>query len=209
METVRVSSRSELAGIGLPADRPVLVLVGGADRMDPAGVAALERVLCDLVPVLDACGAVVVDGGTDTGVMRAAGRARAAGRGRFPLVGVVVEALLDRVVPEPNHTHLVLVPGDRWGDDAPWLADLAGVVAGAAPSLTVLANGGAVAWDDAEHSLCRGRPLVVLRGTGRTADAIAAGADGRAAVLAGSALTTVLAPERLRAHVERVFVDER
>jgi hypothetical protein len=205
METMRVSSRSELGGVGLPPGRPVLVVVGGADRMGQADVAALERVLRDLVPVLDACGAVVLDGGTDTGVMRAVGRARAAVGGRFPLVGVVVEGLAGSVVPEPNHTHLVLVPGDRWGDEAPWMADLAGVVAGAAPSLTVLANGGAAAWEDAEHSVLRDRPLVVLRGTGRTADEIAAGEGGRAAALSGSALTTVIEPGALRAHVEGVF----
>ncbi|MFD7654744.1 hypothetical protein ACFV4N_12275 [Actinosynnema sp. NPDC059797] len=205
METTRVSSRSELGGLGLPSGRPVLVVVGGADLMDRSRVAGLERVLRDLVPVLDACGAVVLDGGTDSGVMRAAGRARAAAGGRFPLVGVVVEELAGSAVPEPNHTGLVLVPGRRWGDEAPWLADLAGVVAGAAPSLTVLANGGAVAWEDAEHSVRRDRPLVVLRGTGRTADEIAAGAGGRAAALAGSALTTVLDPGDLRAHVEGVF----
>ncbi|MFT7834979.1 hypothetical protein Q5530_02360 [Saccharothrix sp. BKS2] len=205
METTRVSSRSELGGVGLPLGRPVLVLVGGADRMDRADVADLEQVLRELVPLLDARDAVVLDGGTDSGVMRAAGRARAAAGGRFPLVGVVVAELAGAVVPEPHHTHLVLVPGRRWGDEAPWLADLADVVAGAAPSLTVLANGGAVAWEDAEHSVRRGRPLAVLRGTGRTADEIAAGGEGRAAELAGSALTTVIEPGDLRAHVEGVF----
>ncbi|MGM1061825.1 hypothetical protein [Saccharothrix sp. Mg75] len=205
METVRVTSRAGLAGAGLPAGRPVLVLVGGADGMPTDDVDLLERVLRDLVPLLEEHRAVVVDGGTDVGVMRAVGRARAAGRGRFPLVGVIVEALAGEAVTEPNHTHRVLVPGSGWGDEAAWLAEVADVVAGPRPSLTVLANGGAVAFDDAEQSLLRDRPLVVLRGTGRTADAIAGGADERSASVAGSPLTTVLGAEELRAHVEGVF----
>lgn len=209
MERVRVTSRVELATVGLPVDRPVLVLVGGADGMAADELPALTSVLRDLVPLLDACGAVVVDGGTDVGVMRAVGRARAAAGGRFPLVGVAAEVAVDLDAFEPNHTHLVLVPGGRWGDESPWLADVADVIAGPRPSLTVLANGGAIAFDDARHSLDRDRPLVVLRGSGRTADAIAERADERSTAIATSPLTTVLAAAELRAHVERVFRPER
>ncbi|WP_158848925.1 hypothetical protein [Saccharothrix deserti] len=205
---MRVTSKAELGGAGLPLGRPVLVLVGGADGMDRAGLESLELVLRDLVPLLDECGAVVVDGGTDTGVMRAVGRARAAAGGRFPLIGVAAEVAVDVAAFEPNHTHLVLVPGGTWGDESPWLADVADVVAGSQPSLTVLVNGGAITFDDAEHSLGRNRPLVVLRGSGRTADAIAGSVDERSTAIADSPLTTVLGAEELRAHVERAFRPE-
>lgn len=206
MDRVRVGSTAELSGAGLPLDRPVLVLVGGADGMDEVELEALESVLRDLVPMLDRHHVVVVDGGTDTGVMRAVGRARAAAGGRFPLIGVAPEVAADEAAIEPNHTHLVLVPGEKWGDESPWLAEVADVVAGSRPSLTMLANGGAITLDDAEHSLSRDRPLVVLRGTGRTADAIAEGSDARSAVLGASPLTTVLDSDELRAHVERAFL---
>ncbi|XVS62386.1 hypothetical protein ACQPYE_29525 [Actinosynnema sp. CA-299493] len=82
MDRVRVRSKAELGGAGLPAGRPVLVLVGGADGMARDASEALGVVLRRLAPLLDACGAVVVDGGTDVGVMRAVGRARAAAGGR-------------------------------------------------------------------------------------------------------------------------------
>lgn len=208
VDRVRVGSRAELGGAGLPAGRPVLVLVGGAAGMERDGLEALGVVLRGLVPLLDACGAVVVDGGTDVGVMRAVGRARAAAGGRFPLIGVAAEVAVDLDAFEPNHTHLVLVPGGAWGDESPWLAEVADVVAGPEPSLTVLVNGGPITFDDAEHSLGRNRPLVVLRGSGRTADAIADGADERSTAIASSPLTTVLGPDELRAHVERVFRPE-
>ncbi|MCE6995984.1 hypothetical protein LZG04_14395 [Saccharothrix sp. S26] len=205
MDRVRVTAKAELGAAGLPVGRPVLVLVGGAGGMAGDDLDALVPVLVDLVPLLDACGAVVVDGGTDVGVMRAVGRARAAAGGAFPLVGVAAEVAVDLDEFEPNHTHLVLVPGGTWGDESPWLADVADVVAGPQPSLTVLVNGGLITFDDAEHSLVRERPLVVLRGSGRTADAIAESADERSTAIATSPLTTVLGSDELRAHVERVF----
>ncbi|WP_367138067.1 hypothetical protein [Saccharothrix sp. HUAS TT1] len=205
MERVRVTSKAELRDAGLPPDRPVLVLVGGAAGMGAADLESLGHALRALVPLLDECRAVVVDGGTDTGVMRAIGRARAAAGGAFPLVGVAAEVAVDAAAFEPNHTHLVVVPGGGWGDESPWLADVADLVAGRQPSLTVLANGGPIAYDDAEHSLRHRRPLAVLRGTGRTADAIADRADPRATAIATSPLTTVLDHTGLRAHVERAL----
>jgi hypothetical protein len=78
-----------------------------------------------------------------------------------------------------HHTHLLLVPGTEWGDEAPWIVDVADAVAGDRPSVTLLINGGEIAYDDADRSLDRGRPVVVLAGTGRTADAIADAAAGR------------------------------
>ncbi len=86
--------------------------------------------------------------------MRLIGQAKTAAAG-FPLVGVVAEGTV--VVPgvesaspeaeelEPNHTVFLLVPGTEWGDEAPWIADVAGIVAGVRSSVTVLVNGGQVA----------------------------------------------------------------
>ncbi|XVS62387.1 hypothetical protein ACQPYE_29530 [Actinosynnema sp. CA-299493] len=118
---------------------------------------------------------------------------------------MAAEVAVDLAAFEPNHTHLVLVPGGAWGDESPWLAEVADVVAGPEPSLTVLVNGGPIAFADAEHSLFHHRPLVVLRGSGRTADLIAEGADERSTTIASSPLTTVLGFDELHAHVERTF----
>lgn len=131
-------------------------------------------------------GAVVVDGGTDAGVMRMAGAARAssmqAGRRAFPLVGVVAEGLLrsaePRAVLDPNHSHRVLVPGDQWGDETVWLFDVAQEIAGSRPIRTVLVNGGPIAQTELEESVRRGVPVTVIAGTGRAADDLAGAAPG-------------------------------
>lgn len=190
-----------LDALGLRRGRPVVVLVGGADGMGEADRALADRMLRDAVfPLLDRLDAVVVDGGTDGGVMQVAGRARDAVGARFPLVGVVVaEAMrVDDVPLEPHHTHTLLVPGSAWGEESPWLAGVASAVAGGQPSATLVVNGGSITYDDIAHSLAADRPIVVIAGTGRTADAIAAASAGatsnaRATSVAASPLTTVVA----------------
>lgn len=194
-QVVEAASGGDLPGVlgeaGLRRARPIVVLVGGADGMDAGVLDRLQDLVhTDLVPLLDEHDVAVVDGGTDAGVMRAIGRARSAAGGRFPLVGVAARGTValpgtspatDAAAAEPHHTHLLLVPGDSWGDEAPWLAAVADVLAGGRPSATLLVNGGEIAFADVERSVERGRPVIVLAGTGRTADAIADAAAGRQA----------------------------
>ncbi|MCO1658650.1 hypothetical protein [Pseudonocardia humida] len=195
-----------LAGAGVPLGVPVLVLVGGAGDMDDEHERLLGALLRDAVlPVVAGLGAAVVDGATEVGVMRAVGRARAAAGAVFPLIGVAAEGTVvapghpppsaDAVALDRHHTHAVLVPGTAWGDESPWLADVAGAVAGTRPSVTLLANGGDIAYLDLEHSVDRGRPVLLLAGTGRTADAVATagpGSDPRARRAAASRLVAAV-----------------
>jgi hypothetical protein len=206
---IRIASTDEIAAAldsaGLRLHRTVVVLVGGADTMGEKEFATVARVLRDeVVPVAERRDAVVIDGGTDSGVMQLIGRARSALHGRFPLIGVAAEGTVllpgagtpspDAVELEPNHTLFLLVPGTQWGDEARWMMDVAGVVAGRRSSVTVLMNGGQIAYTDVAASLGSGRPVVA--GSGRTADAIARaragnGGDNRAVEIAASPLTTV------------------
>jgi hypothetical protein len=186
--------------LGVRRARPVVVLVGGADGMTDGDLALADRMLRGAVfPLIERLDAAVVDGGTDAGIMRAAGRARDAVRGRFPLVGVLLRDGVDHdvVAIEPYHTHVVLVPGSAWGDEAPWIAGVASVLASGCPSVTLVVNGGEITYDDIGHSIDARRPVVVVAGSGRTADAVAAAAAGResnprAERAAASPLTTVV-----------------
>jgi len=194
-----------VATLGFTQPVPTLVVVGAAAQLPANRLSRLQPLFEQLAVLAERTGAAVVDGGTDAGVMRLIGRARAGGR-TFPLVGVVVAALaapLDapesagRWPLEPNHSHVLLVPGREWGDEAPWLARAATALAGGAPSATVLVNGGEGAYADAEASLAERRPLIVAAGSGGTADAVAAAArDGspgeRAETLARSDLVNAV-----------------
>jgi hypothetical protein len=209
---IRIASTDDIAAAldsaGLRLDRPVIVLVGGAGTMGGKEFETGAQVLRDeVVPIAERRDAVVIDGGTDSGVMQLIGRARSALGGSFPLIGVAAEGTVlvpgagtpspDAVELEPNHTLFLLVPGTRWGDEVRWMTDVARVIAGHRSSVTVLVNGGQIAYTDVAASLGSGRPVVVLAGSGRTADAIAraragSGGDNRAVEIAASPLTTVV-----------------
>ena len=196
-----------LATAGLPLQTPVVVLIGGAGGLEPPERLVCARFFADaLVPVLEKTGAILVDGGTAAGIMALAGKARRDAGAAGPHVGVVAEGTVnwpgrperpDAAELDANHTHVVLVPGDTWGDESPWLSKIATALAGSARSVTVLANGGPIAYDDVRQSLNAGRPVLVLAGTGRTAAAIAAaragsGDDPRAAEIAASPLVSIV-----------------
>jgi len=173
-----------LRSLELDFPSPCLVLVGGADRLDDSEMVHLRpvfvRVLASLAEALNIS---VVDGGTDAGVMRLMGEARAEVRAEFPLVGVAAASTV--ALPyafstpsgtsrlEPHHTHFVLVPGSRWGAEVPWLASVADVLSNGVPSVTVLVDGGDTAWADVNLSIESGRPVIAVAGTGRAADEIA------------------------------------
>jgi hypothetical protein len=171
--------RAALDMLGLHPPQRTVVVVGGA-----AGLKAMDRLrpvfAVGIAPVMEKYGAVGVDGGTRSGVMRLFGEARSATQATFPLVGVVAAgsvklppeqvSLHAETVLEPNHTHFVFVPGQKWGAEAPWIARTATVLAGAAPSITVLVNGGQIAYSDVQRSVETGRRVVVIAGSGRTAD---------------------------------------
>jgi hypothetical protein len=194
--------------LGLATPRPTLVVVGGAAGLDDSELAGLAPLADGLVRAAARVGATIVDGGTDAGVMRLVGRAHAKAGADVPLVGVVVQALAGLpgkpVVPpmaalEPRHTHFVLVPGSSWGDEAPWIARIAGAVAGDLPSVAALVNGGEIAWTDVAQSIAAGRRVLAVAGTGGTADALAAAAagkpaDDRAAALVRTGLVEAVAP---------------
>jgi SLOG in TRPM, prokaryote len=198
--------RAALAALGVGSPRPVLVSVGGASGMSPEHLAVIGGLIRDhVLPVLERHGVAVVDGGTDSGVMRLFGQARAVTGARFPLIGVAAIGTValpgepaghDSAALEPRHTGVVLVPGDSWGAESPWLADVAARLADGKPSLTLVIDGGSITYDDVENSLARQRPVLVLAGSGRAADAIAGAAagnggagDARARRIAGSPLT--------------------
>ncbi|WP_407068251.1 hypothetical protein [Lapillicoccus sp.] len=196
-----------LDALSIHRGRPVLVLVGGAGGMDDDDVQRLSAVLrIAVVPIIEMLHAAAIDGGTDSGVMRAMGRARAEAGASFPLIGVAAAGTVsfaavppaDRARLDPHHTHVLLVPGSLWGDESPWIAAVADVVAQDHPSVTLLANGGDVSSADVERSLQRRRPVIVLSGTGRAADAIGEAAatgqagDMRVQAIAGSPLTRIV-----------------
>ena len=182
---MRVDDEDELAAalhrLGLTGSCPVVVVVGDAGGMSGAAAERAAPVLGDaVVPVCEELSAAIVDGGTDSGVMRLTGEAHAARHATFPLIGVVAAGTAqthegsapDAAPLEPNHTHFVVVPGSSWGDESPWLTRVAVALAAGAPIAGVLIGGGPISAHDVEHLGVANIPVFAISGTGRLADEI-------------------------------------
>lgn len=202
-----------LEALAVSRPRPALALVGGAAGLGEDALVRLRPLFVDaLCPLAERLGLCVIDGGTDAGVMGLMGRARESRGASFPLLGVVVEALVagrgasasatdaEAARLEPNHSHFLLVEGSRWGDESPWIAATATAVARELAAATVLVDGGELAWGDAEESVREGRSLVTVEGSGRSADELADALAGRPAGerpsrIAASGLVTAVPAE--------------
>jgi hypothetical protein len=165
-----------LTELEIPHPNTAIVLVGGAGGIGFLDKFPMKKAVGIVAQLAEETGAVVLDGGTQAGIMTEIGRQRNKHGYTFPLVGVVFDALLMKEEPasilDPNHTHFILIPGDDWGDESAWISKIATVVAGEHKSVTVLVNGGMISRSDVEYSLMAKRPTFVMRGTGRLADEI-------------------------------------
>ncbi len=165
-----------LMRLHIPHPKPVIVLVGGAGGIGWRDILPMWKAVRIVARLAEETGSVVIDGGTQAGIMTEVGQQRKRHKFSFPLIGVVFDGLLTKEKPQdvldPNHTHFLLIPGDNWGDESIWISKIASVLAGDQKSITVLVNGGNIARIDVKNSLQENRPTFVMRGTGRMADEI-------------------------------------
>jgi len=168
-----------LLQLEIPHPKPVIVLVGGAGGIGWWDQFPMSRAIRIVARLAEETGSVVVDGGTQAGIMKEIGQQRRRNTFSFPLIGVVFDSLLMKEKPEsildPNHTHFFLIPGQDWGDESAWISKIATVIAGDKKSITILVNGGQISRTDVGYSILEDRPAFVMRGTGRMADEITLG----------------------------------
>lgn len=171
---------------GLINPRPTLFISGGASAMSEEDIQR-TRVLMDkgIVAFAEKHNITVVDGGTEAGVMDMIGHAREKNNYKFPLIGV---APIHRIsypgfvgrrtqsTLQPGHSHFVLVDADDWGGESNMIVGLAKALAGKnAPIMGILINGGQIAEREVYLATTQGEnkmPLLVVDGSGRTADNI-------------------------------------
>lgn len=162
--------------LGIPHPTSVIVLVGGAAGISWLDMFPMRKAVGIIARLAEETQSVVIDGGTQAGIMTEIGKQRKQHGFSFPLIGVVFDNLIIKEEPasilDPNHTHFFLIPGKDWGDESAWISKIATCIAGDHKSITVLVNGGKISRQDVEYSLMENRPTFVIRGTGRLADEI-------------------------------------
>jgi hypothetical protein len=185
---VRASPEEEAApllrALGLERPRALLLLLGGADAMAPESEARLRQwVSRGLAMAAVESGALVMDGGTHTGIMALMGQGMAGLARRASLLGVVPEGRIiwpgrpagdgAQAQLDPNHSHFVLVDSDVWGGETGMLFRLAAGLAQGAPVAVVLINGGRIAQDELLLAVRQRWPIIIVQGSGRLADELA------------------------------------
>ena len=166
--------------------RPTIFISGGASAMSKEDIQQ-TRVLIDkcIAAFAEKHKITVIDGGTEAGVMDMIGDSRRNNKYKFPLIGV---APLQKVkFPEftgssaeaelqDGHSHFVLIDSDEWGDESSMIVALTKAIANnKSPMVGILINGGKIAEREvylAGASGANRMPLIIIDGSGRTADNI-------------------------------------
>jgi SLOG in TRPM, prokaryote len=186
------SGKAILDALEIASPRAVILLFGGAAGLDDSRKAHLATLFADgVTPVAAELGALIIDGGTQSGVMAMMGEAVTRCAQRCELLGIAPTgkvtypgageiATTDSTPLEPNHSHFVLVESNEWGGETTRMFELARAFN--APIVAILVNGGAIAADEALQSVRNGWQLLVVEGSGRFADELSAAVrDGQVA----------------------------
>jgi hypothetical protein len=181
--TVRAANISDndeikdaLTQLEIPHPQTAIVLVGGAGGIEWSDKFPMKKAIKIVAQLAEETNSIIVDGGTQAGIMEEIGKQRKKNKFTFPLIGVVFDSLVideePKSILDPNHTHFFLIPGSDWGDESGWIAKIATAIAGDEKSITILVNGGTISRTDVEYGLLENRPAYIMRGTGRLADEI-------------------------------------
>ena len=219
------------AALGIAGPRPVLFVIGGADGLSKTAETSI-RTLVDagVVPAVETVGPVVVDGGTDAGIMAIVGGAIAAAHLQVPVLGVAPGGR----VTWKDDTRAGTSGGTRLWSPTTAISSSRTAMRGAArrrscsrwwrpspthrgrsPSSRAAAPGRSAR---SRRAVRRGIPVIALAGSGGVADDLAEAAAARAAnrvpKLANPDLTailgeidlTVVAPDADPALLERLLL---
>jgi hypothetical protein len=191
----------------LTSPTPILLVIGGADTLNPAVERRLERLFeRGVVRAAAETGSTVMDGGTASGVMGVLGRAVAASDASAPYLGVAPAGKVTfegdehhrsagTTKLEPNHTDFILANSDEWGDETSLLFEVLDELSTARPAVAVLAGGGSNTIDEVRLAIERRMRIVVIEGTGGLADELASFARSTTKSQAGDRVGAALVVE--------------
>ncbi|HEV2716986.1 MAG TPA: DUF4231 domain-containing protein [Terriglobales bacterium] len=185
---VSVSRGTPMAGLierlGISPPKNLILLIGGADKLDEKLTSRLTQLFSRGIARAAAdAEALIIDGGTQAGIMQIMGQSIVDRGRKSSLLGVAPAGKVtypggpplasdDSAPLDPNHSHFVLVDGKEWGSETETLFELA--AAFKVPVLAIFVNGGAIAKDELLQSVRRNWPVIVIEGSGRLADEVVA-----------------------------------
>lgn len=199
-----------LAALDLKPHKTLILIIGGAEGVDEKLKPRLIQLFGRGIARAAAnANAVIIDGGTQSGVMAMMGQGVADRGSKCSLIGVAPKALIaypgspspSSVNLDPNHSHFVLVEGGEWGSGLATIFNLAGALTRDAPGVAILASGGANARDEVVQVVRQNLPLIVIEGSGGLADEIVAAWKARPASPDDPAMAEIIADGRIEFHL--------
>jgi len=229
------SSATDLVrALGIQNPRSLIMIAGGAARMVSLIHANLTRLFIDGIAHIAATRhALVIDGGTQSGVMELMGMGIAQQPQRPPLLGISpIENIIypgktplratNELTPlDPNHSHFVLVDSNEWGGETETMYALAEVYSQSCPSVAILVNGGAIAKNEILYNVRQNRPIIVVEGSGRLADDVVDVLHNKSKLDSDLDLTEIIkkgklhvfpitaSPEELEQFIQRLFDEQQ
>ncbi|HTE89769.1 MAG TPA: hypothetical protein VK639_12480, partial [Terriglobales bacterium] len=173
-----------IKSLGISQPKNLILLIGGADKLDEKLTSRLTQLFSRGIARAAAdAEALIIDGGTQAGVMQIMGQSIADRGRKSSLLGVAPAGTVtypggptiagtDSAPLDPNHSHFILADGKEWGSETEMLFEVA--AAFDVPVLAILVNGGGIAKDELLQSVRRSWPVIVIKGSGRLADQVAA-----------------------------------
>jgi len=195
-----------IQALNLKDPKAVLLLIGGADsvadNLKPKLTQLFGRGIARAVMNVNA---VTVDGGTRAGVMEMMGQGVADRGFKTPLVGVAPLGLVkypgstgagDTPL-DPNHSHFVLVDGDRWGSETSTMQLLVVELKDKMPAVALVAGGGEVTRSEVLQAVRQNLFLIVVEGSGGLADEIAVAWRAKPALPDDPVMAEIIADGRI------------
>ena len=191
----------------LPSYESILVVSGGAAALETRLIQPLAELFKNgLVAAAVDTRALLIDGGTQAGIMELLGKEV---RGSTPHVTLTGVTPLSKVnypghaggsTPlDPNHSRFILTDGAEWGDETDTLFRLAEILAIDKPGscLVILAAGGDISKNEILQAVRRRLPIVIITGSGGLADVLTSAALNKATPPADAAIAEILADGQL------------
>ena len=178
------SAESTLNALDIKQPKSLILIFGSATEFDdmikPRLVHLFNR---GLIPAAIAKEAMIIDGGTKTGVMELVGKGMIdleqppillgiAPAGKITYPGITKADTNDKAQLDPNHSHFVLVESNNWGGETRKLYELAKALAASIPVTAILVGGGEISKNEVLRGVRQGWPIIVIENTGSLADQI-------------------------------------
>ena len=224
--------------------KKVILILGGADELEVTDANKLAQLfgLGIARAAVEAC-AIIIDSGSNKGIVCMMGEGVAARGYKTSVIGIgpigVVKDLQSEIGSpslEPNHSHFILVQGDKRGMETSTMFKIAHELSnpviqevvnnkkhGSAktksnkvPAIAVLAGGGAIAKNEVLRAVRQNLPIIIVKGSGGFADEIVSASERRDPLKEEPVIAEIIADGELHFHdlaqpvkgIERLIIRE-